>query len=522
MKNLLIFLVVLFFSIAANSQEIPAHLYSKPNTPIVTVGGFINFNAAYTDQEAIYSEPRLPDAELINNVVDQANPGTYNNHSRDLVFSNDSEVYIKVGAISNSGLKYGAVIELEADVTTSALNEGVNADKSYIFTESKSGKFEFGNNSGVNQRMKVGPASFARAAGGIAGEYVQYINFPMLADDSFVDDDGNGLPEIVCDPVNPGSCDNLKVPRFIVIPQAPIAHGGYAASFLSITDPEFADATNNLANTNGSFARNSLGNNFYDYNDGSFGQMEDATKISFYTPRINNWQFGISYTPDTGDNGTTSTLSGIDTGDIENVIAAGVNYSNNFGNFGLAFSLTGETGSFEQSEYRKFNGNANADIARNDLEAFEGGLMLTYFGFTVGAAYGDWGDSLQAKDGPQSCNYDPTVNFANQDCANANAPSFGDSSYTSLGLAYEFGPIAFSITHLSSEFQNNNYQATSYGLDYKIAKGLLSYVELTQYQFESNQPRALDRADQAVLPNGQRQVNDNEGFVGLAGILFTF
>ena len=113
MKNLLIFLVALLFSVAAKSQEIPAHLYSKPNTPIVTVGGFINFNAAYNSQASSFSKSRLPDATIDNGSFDATAPGTYNSRSRDFVFSNDSEVYIKVGAISNTGLKYVPLLNLK-------------------------------------------------------------------------------------------------------------------------------------------------------------------------------------------------------------------------------------------------------------------------------------------------------------------------------------------------------------------------------------------------------------------------
>lgn len=526
MKNFLLKTSSVIFILCANSfaQEIPAHLYSKPNTPIVTVGGFINFNAAIVDQGPSYSESRLPDSVVGDDgLIARATPGTYNAHSNDFVFTNDSEVYIKVGAISNTGLKYGGVIELEADVTGDGLNEGINADKSYIFTESRSGKFEFGNNSGVNQKMKVGPANFARAAGGITGEYLQYINLPMLGDESRVDVAGN----IVCQTGTEGDadadCGNFKTPRFIVIPQSPVAHGGYAKSFISETDPEFAGNDNSLGDTNGSFARNNDRGGFYDYNDGAFGQMEDATKISFYTPRVDSWQFGVSYTPDTGDIGTTSSVSGSDTGDIKNVISLGLNYSNNFGNLGLAFSATGETGEFENTDYRRFDGPPEEDIKRNDLMAYDLGFMATYFGFTIGGSYGNWGDSLQASNGPQSCDYDVSADFDDQACATGGtAPNYGDSAYYTAGLAYEFGPIAFSLTHLDSKFQSNNYQATSLGFDYKLAKGLMPYIEVTQFKFESNQPKALNVENQQVIPNEERQLRDNEGYIALLGILFSF
>ncbi len=513
----LIFCFLLLLPGILSAQEIPVHLYSKPNTPIVKVGGFINFNAAYVSQADSFARTRLPDATVTNGVVETGSPGTYNNNSRDIVFSNDSEVYIKVGAISNTGIKYGAVIELEADVTNDGLNEGINSDKTYIFTEAEVGKFEFGNNSGVNQNMKVGPSNFARAAGGITGEYLQYVNLPMLSHSS------QSLNP-ACDSTNGDECGFVKVPRFIVIPQAPVAHGGYAKGYISASDPEFADITNaNLDDTNSSFARNSLRNGFYDFNDGSFGQMEDATKISFYTPRVDNWQFGVSYTPDTGDIGTTSALSGNDTGDIEDVISVGLNYSNNFGNLGLAFSVTGESGQYENVDYKKFDTTEDQRFTRNDLLAYDVGFMLTYFGFTIGGSYGNWGDSLQMENSLYSCDYDSDDVLGNQDCnSSRNAPSYGDAYYYSAGLAYEFGPVALSLTHIQSEFQSNEYQATSLGIDYKLAKGLLPYIEVTQYEFASNQPQASDIVNQSSISNDRRQLRDNDGYVGLLGILFSF
>ena len=54
------------------------------------------------------------------------------------------------------------------------------------------------------------------------------------------------------------------------------------------------------------------------------------------------------------------------------------------------------------------------------------------------------------------------------------------------GVGYEFGPFASSLTAIESRFQMNKYKAASLGVDYKISKGVLFYVEGTYFKFESN------------------------------------
>lgn len=517
------------------SQNIPNSLFSKPNTPVVTIGGFINFNGAMRSQDGSYDDSRLTDAIKDGNNINPEFAGTHNRFSRGYSLANDSEIYFKVGAISDSGLKYGAIIELEADTTTDGLNEGFNADKSFIFAESRFGKFEFGNNNAVNQKMKVGPSVFARATGGINGKYLQHINLPNLAHSSQLQDQGNvlcsggvGIKDDGTQEDNANlntACTNIKLPRFILIPQSPIAHGGYASGFYSRpTDNEYlVNEAGNITNNAGSFNRNStadVSRGLTGYKNGSFGQMEDATKINYYTPRINGWQVGLSFTPDTGDNGTTASISGRDSGDIENVLSWGINYSNNVGNLGVALSATGEHGAFENSQI--FTG--QEQLKRNNLDAYDFGAMFTYFGFTIGGSYGFWGDSLQANSGIYSCNYDPNVNLSMQTCDinDQDLTSFGNSSYYTAGVAYEFGPFATSITHISSQFQENKYKAISLGVDYKMARGFMPYAEITQFEFEANQPVALNVGNQNVLGNDERQLRNNKGYVALIGILLSF
>ena len=506
-------ITILSFAISnsALAQSLRNSTDNFANRPTVSVGGFVNVTAGGRDSDESFDTSRLPNEQI--GATDAS--GTQNPYSNDVDFANDSEIHIKVGGINEFGIKYGGVVELEADISTDGRDEGFNSDKTYIFTESRSGRLEFGNNIGANQKMKVGPTNFARAAGGINGKYLEYINAPMLADStqdgitSIGNCDGFRVDATGLITVSGSDCTSIKLPRFILIAQSPVSHGGYAQGFYNRA------ADNNYDSGTYSYNEEETDNltGFNLNSDGSFGQLEDATKISYYTPRVSGWQFGASFSPDTANNGSSASFNGDESDDIANVIGWGTNYSNNFGNLGLALSATGEVGKYEGSPY--------SDIKRNDLNAYEVGVMATYFGFTFGGSYGSWGDSLMPKTGIYSCQYDVNFALASQDCTAATSTEYDDSIYWTAGLAYQFGPIAFSATHITSEFQENKYNATSVGLDYRMAKGLMPYLEATQFEFESDHVIASD-VNQSTLDSSAQQIRDNSGYVVLAGILFSF
>ncbi len=485
------------------------------SAPAINIGGFINANAGLRDEDGAFGDNRLPDAKIASGSVDEST-GSQNRMTNNPDFANEAEIHIKVAGINEFGMKYGAVIELEANTSTAARNEGFSADKAFIFTESRVGKLELGNNSAVNHKMKVGPETFARGAGGINGKYLEYVNMPMLADSTQVVTSGgtaigncNGY-RVASDGTvtETGSdCSKIKLPRFILIPQSPIAHGGYAKGFYNRATDNDYNRTNKHADFG--FNKNKTSSQV---RDGQFGDLEDASKISYYTPRIAGWQLGASFTPDTGNNGTSSSISGDNSGDIKQAISYGVNYSDNLGNVGFAISATGESGRFEQG--------SNATTKRNSLQAYDLGFMATYLGATFGVSYGSWGKSLQPKTGIYSCDYDATATIANQDCTAGSG--FSKAAYYTAGAAYQFGPIATSLTYLDSKFQENTYNALSFGVDYRMAKGLMPYLEVTKYDFESNQPKASDITDQSAVSNNQRQLKDNNGYVALVGLLFSF
>jgi len=441
----------------------------------------------------------------LNNTAGSANDSDayrLNYQKNNVNFVNNSEIHLKLNEINEFDTKFGVDLDLETAFSDGTNNEAFNVDKAYIFGESKFGKFEIGNNIGANQAMKVGAANLARGAGGINGKYLEYINLPILANSNQgVNQIGNCAGFTVSGsnvtPVG-SNCANIKLPKFILIPQSPISHGGYAQGFYNKVDDNDYSSTSQFSSNQSS--------------DGSFGTLESATKISYYSPKISGLQIGASFTPNTGNSGGSEYFSGNVNNDVKDVVSWGLNYANDFDNIGFVMSFTGENGKIEQ--------NAIDNLSRHDLNSYDIGLMASYFGFTIGASYGNWGNSLTPKSGIYSCQYNPNVTIAAQNCNLSSDRPFDSAKYYSAGLAYKIGPVAFSTTHLASEFQNNEYVATSIGLDYKISKGLMPYLELTKFNFESDELQASDVSNQTN--EATKQIRDNKGYVMLAGLLFSF
>jgi outer membrane protein OmpU len=338
--------------------------------PTVSVGGFLDFQAGFTDQDL--------DAT-----------GTVG--GRETKFANDTEVNINVQGTADNGLTYGAVIELEADVTADTDGSGLNADKTFLFVESNAGRVELGSNIGAEDALKVDAATIARATGGIDGDWYRFATV------------GTG---------------------FIIRPDLPNAHARGAA--------------------------------------------EDATKITYYSPRFSGVQVGVSYTPDDGNVGTAAAFTTDTNGDNENVFGLGANYTGQFDQVGVQLSATGAFGESETA-------------ATEDLSSWALGTVLSFQGFSVAGSYGDWDDS--------------------------GLPTGGsvDQNYWTLGAGYETGPFGVSLTYMDSEAGTSDFTNVSVGADYQLAPGLVPYVEVNFFE--------LDPAGAAL---------DNDGTVLLVGTELTF
>jgi hypothetical protein len=126
---------------------------ASAETPKVTLGGFSDFQAGWTDNDAA---PAVGDS--------------------DVGFRNDNEITVHVDGKTDGGLGYGAVIDLEADLNADTNNEGVNASRTFTYLEGTWGRVEMGGNKSAASTMRVDASTVAVATGGINGDWVHFVN----------------------------------------------------------------------------------------------------------------------------------------------------------------------------------------------------------------------------------------------------------------------------------------------------------------------------------------------------------
>jgi len=136
---------------------------AQAEDPKVMVGGVIDFQAAHISED------------------NDAGRRAYG-------FRNDTEISFSVTGKADNGLGYGAVIDMEGDVSGDANNEGVNAARTYTFLDGSFGRVELGSNTGASEALAVEADNLARGTGGIDGDWwafatptgANFINTPAL------------------------------------------------------------------------------------------------------------------------------------------------------------------------------------------------------------------------------------------------------------------------------------------------------------------------------------------------------
>lgn len=214
----------------------------------------------------------------------------------------------------------------------------------------------------------------------------------------------------------------------------------------------------------------------------------NANKLTYYTPRFSGVQFGVSFTPDTGNRGSATSISfDDDFSDYSNVFAGGVNFQSDVADgVGIMASAVAEFGTAEGG-----SGTALTNDDLEDLSAYSLGLGFEFEGFSVAGNYADLGDSGQ--------DTTPT------------AGSDTDQAYYTLGAAYENGAYGVSVTYLNSQAGNavdptqNELSNLVIGADYQMAPGLTPYIEYANFELDE-----------------QGTANDSDGSVVLVGAELSF
>lgn len=230
-------------------------------------------------------------------------------------------------------------------------------------------------------------------------------------------------------------------------------------------------------------------------------------KLSYYTPKFNGLQFGISYTHDIDNFGTIAnnlfltdvvrTELGEDLVAYKNIVEGGFTYDLEHKDIGYEFSLLGQVGSSKR---------VPDGVPRDNLRAFEFGTIISHKEYSVAGSYGNWGES-----GTSSIKI-PGAKYG--------------AYYYTLGTAYEDQKFGASVTYLHSkraggsrvfpsgmgvatnvvnESTYNKLNLVSAGTDYKVTEGLKAYAEYTYFSY--------DRTETAI---------DNSGSIYVLGLKLSF
>ncbi len=182
---------------------------------------------------------------------------------------------------------------------------------------------------------------------------------------------------------------------------------------------------------------------------------DDATKVTYYTPRVYGFQAGISYAPEVGsmsDGEQVQFLKDVGAGPYQqDYIETGLNYRGKYQDFGFLAGFAFDTA------------DAKAGSGREDVNAWGLGGRVTYKGFAYGGGYVDNGDSN-----------------------NPVATARDDETAWNVGATYKDGAWGVAVNYLAEDYETaggrsgagGTYDAVVFGGTYKIADGLTTSADL--------------------------------------------
>ncbi len=195
---------------------------------------------------------------------------------------------------------------------------------------------------------------------------------------------------------------------------------------------------------------------YYHYNEGTFD-----TKVVYYTPVFSGFQAGVSYTPEKGSSGRSSTRSEFASGgnNYNDIIGLGAAYTGKFGDVGLKVGAGLDLGNAKDTS-------ATVKATQGDYTVWNLGAQVSYQGFTVGGHYYNNGESGLLK---------------------------GDDQFGwQLGLTYVVGPWGVGVNYARTETdpaargaKNTTDYAIGLGGAYQLAPGLSLQADIVKFEAES-------------------------------------
>jgi len=244
--------------------------------------------------------------------------------------------------------------------------------------------------------------------------------------------------------------------------------------------------------------------------DGPFGSSwlrfmdNDSERISYYTPRFQGFQLGLSYTPEIGED--RGHMVKYESNNYKNSFSAGLNFTRSFGGIDTA-----AYGGYVTHDAPDFANGAT----KKDPKAYGVGAQVAYAGFRLGGSYTKFkdgyvlgGNTTQAGGG----SFTGTGSTGVIDNVN-------DGKAWDVGLTYTFGPAEVGVTY----FQGKNEAATSIQGDdkSKIFSVTGRYTLGPGVQLLATGFHAKIEGEAATLAGGQ-DTDNNKATGILGGVVLSF
>ena len=200
----------------------------------------------------------------------------------------------------------------------------------------------------------------------------------------------------------------------------------------------------------------------------------DATKITYFTPRVGGLQAGVSFTPDTGAHGQATNTD--NSSDFENTWGIGVQFKKKFGGVKVAAAVVAHIGD-------------NEDESKEDIAAWMVGAEIGYGSWKLGGGYQDNGDGGEKK----------------------SVVGDDDTRAWDVGLGYSQGPVILGLSYLHAEVEQGDDgedegDTVNFGATYMLGGGAKVYAEVFWFDTEA----------------GDSHTTDNEGYGFILGAAVKF
>lgn len=176
----------------------------------------------------------------------------------------------------------------------------------------------------------------------------------------------------------------------------------------------------------------------------------DATKLTYYTPRFGGFQLGASYAPDANqDNNTTPNRDTV----LSDMVTVGANFKGEFS--GVSLGASAGYGTF-----------LNAPTNAEEPQAYNFGLTIGFGGFEVGGSYAKSEDNSNGIDG---------------------------DGYN-IGVSYTTGPLGVSLSYFTGDREGlgtvanpeSEQKTVHLSANYTLGPGVTAAATLGHAEFDSD------------------------------------